>query len=41
MSAFVGCFHGGSRQKRTYIKPEAVVTVKMLLMMSENIARNM
>ena len=30
-----------SRQQHTGIKPEAVITVKMLLMMSENIARNM
>jgi hypothetical protein len=27
--------------RHTWIKPEAVITVKMLLMMSENIARNM
>jgi hypothetical protein len=32
--------HGSSRQRRTWIKPEAVTTVKMVLMMSENIARN-
>ena len=30
-----------SRQRHTWIKPEAVITVKMLLLMSENIAPNM
>jgi len=30
-----------SRQRHTWIKPEAVITVKMLLMMSGNIDRNM
>jgi len=29
-----------SRQRHTWIKPEAVITVKMLLMINENIARN-
>jgi len=37
----VGCCHDSSRQRHMWIKPEAVITVKMLLMMSENIARNM
>jgi len=40
-SAVVGCCHDSSRQRRTWIKPEAVITVKMFLMMSENIAQNM
>jgi hypothetical protein len=30
-----------SSRRHTWIKPEAVITVKMLLMISENIARNM
>ena len=33
--------HDSSRPRHTWIKPEAVITVKMLLMMSENVARNM
>jgi hypothetical protein len=30
-----------SQQRHTWIKPEALITVKMLLIMSENITRNM
>jgi len=33
--------HDSSRQRHTWIKPEAAITFKMLLMMSDNIARNM
>jgi hypothetical protein len=33
--------HNSSRQRQTCVKPEAVITVKKLLMMSDNIARNM
>ena len=41
LSAAVMACHDSSRQRLTRIKPEAVNTVKMLLMMNENIARNM
>jgi hypothetical protein len=33
--------HDSNRQQHTYVTPEAVNTVYMLLMMSDNIARNM
>ena len=33
--------HVGSLQRQTWVEPEAVITVKMLLMTSDNIARNM
>jgi len=33
--------HDSSRQQHIWMKPEAVITVKMLLMMNNNIARNM
>jgi hypothetical protein len=33
--------HNTCRQRNTCVKPEAVNTVYMLLMMSENIAQNM
>jgi len=36
----VGFCHDSSRQRHTWIKLEAVITVKMLLMMSDNIAWN-
>ena len=32
--------HDSSRQRHTWIKPEAVITVKMLLMMNDNMAWN-
>jgi len=32
--------HDSSRQRQTWVKPEAVITVKMLQMMSDSIARN-
>jgi len=40
LSQFV-LIHDSSRQQHMWMKPEVVIIVKMLLMMSNNIARNM